>query len=91
MQLWFLSVLRDGLSLAASGAFATLKEIGTHHAQEVLRSSGRNAEDSRQGAEQVVAGFQEVKPHADIAQGLADLSSLGLKVQHLCMAFNILA
>lgn len=76
-------MLRDGLSLAASGGFASLRDIGIYHAQRILQSNGRSSEDSQQGAEQVVAGFQEVRPHEDVAEGLAALASLGIQVQ-LC-------
>ena len=82
-QTWFLSVLRDGMGLAAAGDFATFRDIGRHAAEALLRAHGLSAQRAQEGAATILAGFDSVAAHPDVAEGLRKLHELGITVR-LC-------
>jgi 2-haloacid dehalogenase len=76
LELWFTRILRDGFAAAAAGRFAGFRELASHHLLELLRRHQLTATDAE--VRHVLAGFDEVAPHPDVAPGLAALSSAGI-------------
>lgn len=79
--LWFARVLRDGFALAATDAVESFPAIGRHHLKELLSAAGVPATD--EAASEVLAAFDEVAPHPDVAQGLRAAHLAGLSVTTL--------
>jgi 2-haloacid dehalogenase len=75
-ELWFTAILRDGFAAAAAGAFAGFRELADHHLRELLRRHQVAATDVV--VSHVLAGFDEVEPHPDVASGLSMLRSAGI-------------
>lgn len=81
VELWFARVLRDGFAVALTGGIAVFPDVARHHVRVLAEQRGLVV-----GAEQVdgvVAGFQQVEPHADVAAGLrrardADVATVAL-------------
>jgi 2-haloacid dehalogenase len=70
---WFASVLRDGFAAAAAGRFASFGDLARHHLEVLLAGRPGGAVDH------VLAGFQHVIPHPDVAGGLAALQRAGIR------------
>lgn len=79
--LWFARVLRDGFALAATDAVESFPAIGRHHLKELLRAAGLQATD--EAASRMLAAFDEVTPHPDVADGLRAARRAGLTVATL--------
>jgi 2-haloacid dehalogenase len=75
-ELWFTRILRDGFAAAAAGGFAGFRELATHHLLELLRLHDLGATDD--AVAHVLAGFDEVVPHPDVAPGLTRLHRAGV-------------
>lgn len=77
--LWFTSVLRDGLGLAAAGAAAPFAEIATGVARGLLDdlSLDRSVEDA---VAHVLDGFGTLAVHPDVPAGLRAIAEQGLRV-----------
>lgn len=76
---WFAGVLRDGISLAAAGAYAPFADI----AAESLRGLSRRhapAADAGESARHIMAGFTALDVHPDVVAGVTALSDLGLRL-----------
>lgn len=71
VPLWFARVLRDGFAAVASGAFVTFPDLGAHHLRML---------DPTVDADHVLAAFDEVTPHPDVAGGLSTLAGAGITV-----------
>jgi 2-haloacid dehalogenase len=71
LELWFTRILRDGFAATAAGGFASFSELAEHHLAALLRRHGLPAGETR--TSHVLAGFEEVTPHADVAAGLTAL------------------
>lgn len=78
MPLWFARVLRDGFALAASGGFATFGDIA--RAAFIGLDPGRL---TIADADTVLEAFHTLRPHPDVAQGLAALRASGVRVMTL--------
>jgi 2-haloacid dehalogenase len=76
LELWFTRILRDGFAAAAAGGFAGFRELASHHLLELLRRRQLAATEAE--VSHVLAGFDEVVPHPDVAPGLAALRSAGI-------------
>ena len=61
---WFVSVLRDGVGLAAAGASRPFAEV----AAGVLAQAG--VTDVNGAIQQVMAGMQELHVHRDLPEGV---------------------
>lgn len=70
---WFASVLRDGFAAAAAGRFASFGDLARHHLEVLLAGRPGGAVDH------VLAGFQHVVPHPDVAGGLEALQRAGIR------------
>ncbi len=75
---WFATVLRDGFAAASAGRFAAFPDIAAHHARELARAA--DLDDPDAVAEEVIAAFEEVTPHPDVAEALTSLASDGVTV-----------
>ena len=75
---WFAEVLRDGFALAAAGSAAPFAQIARETARRVLRSAGVVDLDTSVAA--VMAAFGDLDVHADVHEGLAALSGLGIRL-----------
>lgn len=75
LSLWFARVLRDGFAAAATGGIATFPDLAAHHARAIGAARGVDVD-----VDAVVAGFDRVVAHPDVAQGLADLADAGLRL-----------
>ncbi|TFC36709.1 haloacid dehalogenase type II [Cryobacterium sp. TMT2-42-4] len=78
-RVWFASLLRDGFALAAAGGTAQFSTIGS----EILRGVLRNVDLTRSlddSVHHVMAGFETLSLHPDIADGIRDLKTAGLRL-----------
>ena len=77
--LWFSSVLRDGLGLAAAGASAPFAEIATGVARGLLDDLplDRSVDDA---VSHVLDGFGSLGVHPDVPDGLRALAEQGIRV-----------
>jgi 2-haloacid dehalogenase len=72
---WFTAILRDGFAAAAAGGFTGFRDLAGHHLRELLRRHEVVATDVV--VSHVLAGFDELEPHPDVASGLTMLRSAG--------------
>ena len=78
-QRWFAELLRDGFALTAAGSSASFADIGA----EVLRTTldeptlDRGLEDA---VRHVMDGFDQLSVHADVADGIRELTGLGIRL-----------
>jgi 2-haloacid dehalogenase len=75
-ELWFTRILRDGFAATAAGGFAGFRDLAGHHLRELLRRQHGAATDAE--VSRVLAGFDEVEPHPDVAAGLTSLRRAGI-------------
>jgi 2-haloacid dehalogenase len=77
--LWFASVLRDGMALAATGHSAPFADVGRTVLASMLdrRSLDREVDEAVQ---HVMEGFMGLSVHADVPEGIAALEGEGLRL-----------
>lgn len=78
MPAWFAATLRDGIALAAAGDRAPFADV----AREALRTVWHQQVpglkwDLAEAAGYVLAGFEDLGPHADVAPGARALATAG--------------
>lgn len=78
LELWFARVLRDGFAVALTGGLAEFPDLARHHARVLAEQRGIVLDDA--AVDEVVAGFQHVEPHPDVAAGLRTARDAGLQV-----------
>ena len=78
-ELWFSRVLRDGIAAAAADRFVSFATLARHHLHLLLEDQGL-AEGGEVAVEQVLAGFDELRPHPDVEPGLRVLQASGVPV-----------
>ena len=81
LEWWFAVVLRDGFALDAAGDDRPFADVASAALTEVLHGSGRTP--GHGAAADVLSGFEELEPHADVAPALAALADRG--VPALCL------
>lgn len=79
LQLWFAKVLRDGLALAASGAFAPFKDVGAYHLRSMLRAAAVDG-DQEQAVQTVLGGFNDAICMPDVGPAFKQMHAAGIKV-----------
>ena len=79
VQLWFTKVLRDGLGLAASGAFAPFKDVGAYHLRSMLSKAGVSG-DFDQAVTTVLEGFNDATCLPDVGPAFKKMHAAGIKV-----------
>lgn len=80
LRLWFASVLRDGIALAAAGATAPFAEVAAETLRGLLRPLTADLEAA---VEHVMTGFSTLGVHPDVAPGVESLTALGLRLATL--------
>lgn len=76
---WFASVLRDGIALAAAGAYAPFAGVAGECLHELSRRH-TPAADADDVARHVMEGFSTLGVHPDVVDGVRALSDLGLRL-----------
>ena len=73
---WFATVLRDGFALTTTGADASFADIARADAGAVLRTArlDRPLDDA---VDAVMDAFANVRPHADVGDGIRSLRAAG--------------
>jgi 2-haloacid dehalogenase len=79
LQLWFATVLRDGIALSASGGFATFREIASNAVKQMMAKAG-SSQNPDEAAANVIQGFEEVQAHPDVLPGLQAIHHAGIQV-----------
>lgn len=79
LQLWFTTVLRDGLATGASGAFASFKDIGVYHLQGMMTKAGLSG-DHNEAVQTVLSGFDDAKCRDDVGPAFKQMHAKGIKV-----------
>lgn len=79
LQLWFTTVLRDGLATGASGSFAPFKDIGVYHLHQMLRKAGISG-DHNKAVQTILSGFDDATCMADVAPAFKQMHAKGIKV-----------
>ncbi|THJ68749.1 haloacid dehalogenase type II [Arthrobacter echini] len=80
--LWFASVLRDGFALTVVGQNAAFRDVAEGALRTVLADQPLNREIGP-AVEHVLTGLQELPVHADVADGIRELTSSGFSVAAL--------
>ena len=76
---WFASTLRDGFALSMVGESPEFAALARDSARTVLAGQSLNLE-LEAAVNHVMAGFTELHPHPDVADGLAALAELGIRM-----------
>ncbi len=88
---WFASVVRDGVAAAAAGRFARLGDLAGYHLEVLLSDERAEAApvdpeatslrsvSVREAVDHVLAGFEHLVPHPDVAAGLRALRAAGIR------------
>jgi len=80
LEPWFAATLRDGIALAAAGAFADFSDV----AADTLRTALSSVDDLRRDLEDavafVLAGFSELDVHTDVPEGVWRLHQAGVRL-----------
>lgn len=78
LGLWFARVLRDGFAVAAMDGAVGFGDLARHHTRQLGDEVGTVVGD--EGTDRVVAAFDEVKAHPDVAAGLGRLHGAGVRL-----------
>jgi 2-haloacid dehalogenase len=82
LELWFARVVRDGVAAAAAGHLATFADLARHHLQVLLAardgSTGSASVEGSSAVDHVWEGFDELRPHPDVAPALRALAAAGM-------------
>jgi 2-haloacid dehalogenase len=88
---WFARVVRDGIAAAAAGRLAGFADLARHHLEVLLgdppAGTGPDAAEvdgSRpttvdEAVDHVLAGFELLEPHPDVAPGLQAIRQAGIR------------
>jgi 2-haloalkanoic acid dehalogenase type II len=79
LETWFASTLRDGIALAAAGAYAEFRTV----ALGVLRGMLAGVEAPDEAAEHILEGFGELDVHPDVPDGIRMLADTGVHMATL--------
>jgi 2-haloacid dehalogenase len=77
--LWFASVLRDGIALAAAGGTARFADIGSELLRTLLPEAGVTR-DLEAAVDHVLGGFTSLDVHPDVVPGVRALHEAGLRL-----------
>ena len=83
LETWFASTLRDGIALAAAGAYADFRTVAFGVLRGQLEQVETVRQEPEQAAEHVLAGFGEFDVHADVADGMHALAAAGVRMATL--------
>lgn len=80
MATWFSTVLHDGITLTASGAYASFAALGKTAAVELLATQDPSPENPDAAAEYVMAGLGDLPLHDDVQPALERLHAAGIRL-----------
>ena len=83
LSTWFAATLRDGISLAAAGAYADFRDAARGALRWHLSGVAQLHRPVDEAAEHVLEGIAELSPHPDVAPGLRRLHEHGIRVATL--------
>jgi 2-haloacid dehalogenase len=78
LRLFFAQMLRDAFALEASGVYKPFKEVAAASLGVTMASHGVQPDKAK--VEAVLAGFAELAPHPDVAEGLERLRKAGIRM-----------
>lgn len=76
---WFASTLRDGFALSVVGENPEFAALARDAARTVLAPQSLTL-DLEAAVNHVMAGFTELRPHPDVAEGIAALADVGIRL-----------
>ena len=76
---WFASTLRDGFALSVVGENPEFAALARDAARILLAPQALTL-DLDAAVNHVMAGFTELRPHPDVAEGVATLADLGIRL-----------
>lgn len=79
LQLWFTTVLRDGLATGASGSFAPFRDIGAYHLHSMLTKAGVSG-DHEEAVQTILSGFDEATCMDDVGPAFKRMNVTGIKI-----------
>lgn len=80
LETWFAGTLRDGFALTTAGGYADFRRVALATLRSVLAGVEGRRHDVDEAAQFVVAGFEGLDLHADVAPGLARLHSASVRL-----------
>jgi 2-haloacid dehalogenase len=80
---WFAATLRDGISLAAAGAYADFRDVARGALRSHLSAVGELHRPLEEAAEHVLDGIANLSPHSDVAPGLRRLREHRIRIATL--------
>jgi 2-haloacid dehalogenase len=80
---WFASTLRDGIALAASGAYADFRDVALAALRSLLARVEGVDRPLDEAAEHILAGIGALGVHPDVAPGLRRLREAGVRAATL--------
>jgi 2-haloacid dehalogenase len=83
LETWFASTLRDGIALAAAGAYADFRSVALGVLQGLLAGVEGLRSDPGHAVEHVLAGFGELDVHPDVHDGIRRLADAGVRMATL--------
>jgi len=83
LEVWFASTLRDGIALAAAGAYADFQTVALAVLRGRLDQIETLARDPDEAAEHIVSGFADLDVHLDVEEGVRTLAGAGVRMATL--------
>lgn len=80
---WFAATLRDGIALAASGAYADFREVGRANLLAQLDGVEGLRRTTAEAAEHVLDGFSALSVHPDVPEGFRLLRDADVRIATL--------
>ena len=80
LETWFAGTLRDGFALAAAGSAASFPQVAAGAMRSVLALEPQLSQPIDDIVESVLAGFQTLSLHPDVADGMRLLADAGLRL-----------
>ena len=80
LETWFAGTLRDGFALAAAGSAASFPLVAAGAMRSVLALEPQLSQPIDDIVASVLAGFQELVLHPDVADGMRLLADAGLRL-----------
>ena len=77
MATWFAGVLRDGFALTAAGAYAPFSDVALDGLRALLPRVPGWTGDVEAAARRILDGFAHLNVHADVPDGVRELSAAG--------------
>jgi 2-haloacid dehalogenase len=81
VERWFPRFLRDGIALAASGAFRPFREVAQASLHDALRTAGVDASDG--AVDIILEGFGELDAYDDVRPAMESLRDRSIRVMTL--------